>query len=256
MAEVGSSCTQRSAAPRSNTNVYVDRVTLFCIQDKHSDHSLALNKEGYSCYSVHRLDQALFAKWVPDNTSPYVLQMVQGFWPPLIQIPIQRLFPPEVSVASDQIKLIMEEVEELKCKGAISPAYQAPGTFVSQLFLVPKKDRVAPCNKYKGTEQIYSGGSLQDGVVSHSERTTPGLANESRSKGCVLFSPNSSRPPQIPPVSMGGPDVQACFLPIICSKNYYKVGEASGDLSEGKRNETGNVSGGYAGGLQFTEGRS
>lgn len=99
---------------------------MFCIQDKHSDHSLALNKEGYSCYSVHRLDQALFAKSVPDNTSPCVLQMVQGFWPPLMQIPMQRLLPPEVSVASDQIKLIMEEVEELKCKGAMSPAYQEP----------------------------------------------------------------------------------------------------------------------------------
>lgn len=86
-------------------------------------------------------------------------------------------------------------------------------------------------------------------MVSHSERTTPGLANESRSKECVLFSPNSSRPPQIPPISMGGPDVQACFLAVMCSKNYYKVDEASGDLSEGKRNETGNVSGGYAGGL-------
>ena len=99
------------------TNVYVDSVTLFCKQDKHSEHNFALNKEGYSCYSVHRLDQALFAKLVPDNTSACVLQMVQGFWPPLMQIPMQRSLPPEVSVASDQIKLIMEEVEELKCKG-------------------------------------------------------------------------------------------------------------------------------------------
>ena len=35
---------------------------------------------------------------------------------------------------------ITEEVEELKCKGAISLACQALRAFVSQLFLVPKKD--------------------------------------------------------------------------------------------------------------------
>ena len=36
--------------------------------------------------------------------------------------------------------MIIAEVEELKHKGAISPVLQAPGRFVSQLFLVLKKD--------------------------------------------------------------------------------------------------------------------
>ena len=100
----------------------------------------------------------------------------------------------------------------------------------------------------KGTEQISSGGSLQNGGVPHDKRTgeTPGLANESRSKRCILSSPNSSRPPQVPPVSMGKPNIPVllpAFQPVMCSKSFYRVNEASGGLSEGKRNETDNLSG-------------
>ena len=46
----------------------------------------------------------------------------------------------------------MKEVKELKHKGAIYPACQALGAFVSQLFLVPKNDRgqhpVRALNRY------------------------------------------------------------------------------------------------------------
>ena len=66
--------------------------------------------------------------------------MVQGFRLPLLQTPVQSKPPPEIHLAADQTALITTEVEELIRKGAISPALQAPEGFVSQLFLVPKKD--------------------------------------------------------------------------------------------------------------------
>lgn len=78
--------------------------------------------------------------WRLITQDQWVLKMVQGFRLPLLQTLVQSKPPPEVHLSADQIDLIMTEVEELKHKGAISPAPQAPGGFVSQLFLVPKKD--------------------------------------------------------------------------------------------------------------------
>ena len=113
----------------------------------------------------------------------------------------------------------------------------------------PKEGRwTAPCNKSKGTEQIHTSRSLQDRGLSHGERIgeTAGLGDESGFKGRILSSPNSPRPPQVPPVSMGGPDIPvllSAVWPVMCTKSVYKVDEASGGLSEGKRNETNNLSG-------------
>ena len=85
---------------------------------------------------VHGSDQAVHTELV-SNT---IVQVVQGFQLSFTQTPTQITIPPELQLPADQIDLITREVEELKHKGAISPALQAPGSFVSQLFLVPKKD--------------------------------------------------------------------------------------------------------------------
>ena len=78
--------------------------------------------------------------WRLITQDQWVLEMVQGFRLPLLQTPVQSKPLPEIHLAADQTALIMTEVEELIRKGAISPALQAPGGFVSELFLVPKKD--------------------------------------------------------------------------------------------------------------------
>ena len=46
------------------------RVTPYCVQEKHAECDLALNKEGYSCYSACRADQAFLTKLAPDNVRP------------------------------------------------------------------------------------------------------------------------------------------------------------------------------------------
>ena len=103
---------------------------------------------------------------------------------------------------------------------------------------------------------IHTDRSLQDGGVSDGERIgeTAGLGDESGFKGCILSNPDSPRPPQVPPVSMGGPDLSVllpAIRPIVRSNSFYKVDEASGGLSEGKKNETDNLSRQHAGDMQF-----
>lgn len=93
------------------------------------------------------------------------------------------------------------KVEELKHKGVIYPALQAPGGFVSQLFLVSKKDGgYCLVINLKSIEQIqqHSGGTLQDGKLSRGERIgkIPGLASESGFEGHILPNSNSPGPSQ------------------------------------------------------------
>ena len=44
---------------------------MYCIQDKHAEHNLALNKEGLSHYIACRLDHALLINLVPYNTRSF-----------------------------------------------------------------------------------------------------------------------------------------------------------------------------------------
>lgn len=116
--------------------------------------------------------------------------MVQGFWLPLTPTPVQSKSPPEVHLSADRTDLIMAEVEELKRKEAIDPVFQAPGGFVSQLFLIPKKDRgFFPVINLKALNRF-----IQE----------------------EHFTPDSSGPSQIPPVSVAGSEIPV-LLPAIWS---------------------------------------
>ena len=116
------------------------RVTPYCVQEKYAECDLALNKEGYSCYSVCGVDQAFLTKLAPDNARPLGSTSGTGVLASINTNPNSKNLAFRGSLAFDQRKLITKEIEELKRKGVISPACQAPGAFVSQLYLVPKKD--------------------------------------------------------------------------------------------------------------------
>ena len=78
--------------------------------------------------------------WSLVTQDPWVLQVVQGFQLPLVDHPTQTLTPPELKFPTDQTKLITAEVHELLGKGAISLVQGDAGGFISQIFIVPKKD--------------------------------------------------------------------------------------------------------------------
>ena len=122
-------------------NRHLYRISLYWVQNKRTEHDIALNREGYSSYGACWSNQVVHSELVPDNTGSVGPGNGPGIPTPSLTNTSSIKPPPEVHLSADQIDLITTEVEELKRKGAISPAPQAPGSFVFQLFLVPKKDR-------------------------------------------------------------------------------------------------------------------
>ena len=78
--------------------------------------------------------------WSLLTQDAWVLQVVQGLQLPLVELPTQELPPQELRFPVDQTELITAEVQELKSKGAISLVQDDTGGFISQIFIVPKKD--------------------------------------------------------------------------------------------------------------------
>jgi len=78
--------------------------------------------------------------WSLITQDPWVLQVAQGFQLPLVELPTQSTPPSELSFPSDQTELITAGVQELQSKGAISLVQDTTGGFISQIFIVPKKD--------------------------------------------------------------------------------------------------------------------
>ena len=66
---------------KSYTNANKDsyRVTPYCVQEKHAECNLALNKGGYSCYSACGVDQAFLTKLASDNARSYKWYRGFGF---------------------------------------------------------------------------------------------------------------------------------------------------------------------------------
>ena len=103
-------------------------------------------------------------------------------------------------------------------------------------------------NKSEGSEQVHCGRALQDGGLSHGEGhgETRGLASQNRPEGCLLFSANRPRPPEVPSVSVAGQSLSVpvpTIWPILCPSHVHKTDETSGSFPKGEGNKTHNISG-------------
>ena len=78
--------------------------------------------------------------WALITQDPWVLQSVQGFCLLLTMTPTQMAAPAEMAFSMEQQSLISVEIQMLIQKGAVSLQEPHQVGFVSQLFLVPKKD--------------------------------------------------------------------------------------------------------------------
>ena len=100
----------------------------------------ALNKEGnsnkFACWSNKRVHRELGLI----TQDPWVLQTVQGFQLPLVGQPTQATAPPQLQLSLEQQDLVSTEVQAMIEKRAISVVQPDQRGFVSQIFLVPKKD--------------------------------------------------------------------------------------------------------------------
>ena len=111
------------------------------------------NKQKISCFDVSLTNVAGLDKyptagrtrvcshnWAQITTDPWILDTVQGYHLELESRPWQQFPPPALHLNPQECSLVQEEVEKLIQKGAISPVEPVQGQFISQIFVVPKKE--------------------------------------------------------------------------------------------------------------------
>jgi len=139
--------------------------------------------------------------------------------------------------------LITQKVEELKLKGTIKMAHHTPGTFVSQIFIVPKKDGVycLVVNLRVLNRFIQEDYFKMDNFHMARKLVSPQdwLVKVDLKDVYLLVPIHPDHHKYL--VSMGRSEVPvllSTIWPLMCSKSFYKTDEASSGLHEGKRNET------------------
>ena len=78
--------------------------------------------------------------WPKLTLNQDILSVVKGYKIPFIKIPFQRKIPNFTKMNKKQIALVDLELKEMLKKGAIMRTQPAQGEFLSNLFLVRKKD--------------------------------------------------------------------------------------------------------------------
>ena len=78
--------------------------------------------------------------WKLITKDPEILSLIKGYKIPLLKTPIQDKTPPIPHMSKAQKNLVEIEIETMLRKGAICRTNHAAGEFISNLFLVEKKD--------------------------------------------------------------------------------------------------------------------
>ena len=124
----------------------------------------------------------------------------------------------------------------------VSPVEPTPEGFISQLFLVPKKDGgQRPVINLK-TLNTFVRVFPHDSRLSKAQR----LDGNSGSERCVFPDTNPFRPPTLPQVSVGRPNLSVplpSVWPVMCTTGVQKSDEASGGLPEGEKCPVDNIPG-------------
>ena len=99
----------------------------------------SIKREIVTSLHVGRIKEFI-ENWALITQDPWVLQTVQGFQLPLVGQPTQATAPPQLQLSLEQQDLVSTEVQAIIEKRAISGVRPDQRGFVSQIFLVPKKD--------------------------------------------------------------------------------------------------------------------
>lgn len=79
-------------------------------------------------------------EWKNITNNSWVLKTIQGCEIDFVQIPEQVNVPRQIQFDVDEINLINDEIVELLEKGAIERVSKNNATFLSNIFVVPKKN--------------------------------------------------------------------------------------------------------------------
>ena len=117
--------------------------------------------------------------------------------------PFQEKVPHHPKILAQKSWLVTKEVESMLKKGTIQKASVEKGQFLSNLFLVAKKDGgTDPCNKLKKSESIHSLSSLQNGRLAFAEGNAERerLHVQDRHEGCLVLCSTASKILEVHPV--------------------------------------------------------
>ena len=78
--------------------------------------------------------------WKNLTSDSWILETVAGYKIELENIPHQRIIPKQIQLNDDQKKIIDKEIAELLMKNAISKSSDEPDQFISNIFIVEKKN--------------------------------------------------------------------------------------------------------------------
>jgi len=188
----------------------------------------------------------LSGRWQILTQDHWVIQTVAGYQLELTAPPHQVRVPHQIRCSPESMAQISTEVPQLLMKGAITETHITPQSFVSQIFLVEKKDggQLAR-NKPEVSQSLCENRALQDKRPPSSPRSTSatGLDGEAGLEGCLPSDSNSPRPPDIA-VGRQAIHVQMSSIwPVISTKGVHKVTEIYGGLSEANWVPPDNISG-------------
>ena len=107
------------------------------------------------CTSVAGRVSHFLPNWEVLTQDQWVLHTVAGYQLDLISAPYQSHMPQQIQTTTENATLITAEVAELVSKGAIVETQLSPDSYVSQIFLVEKKDGgQRPVINLKGLNQF------------------------------------------------------------------------------------------------------
>lgn len=79
-------------------------------------------------------------KWKTISHDPWVIKTISGYKIDFVKQPVQNIIPNSRKFNKEEIKLIDQEIHDLLQKGAIKNSTHEKGEFISNIFLVSKKN--------------------------------------------------------------------------------------------------------------------
>ena len=165
------------------------------------------------------------------TSNPKILEWVSSLKIDFILEPFQEKVPHHPKMSAQESLLVTKEVESMLKKRAIQKASVKKGQFLSNLFLVGKKDGGnRPVINFKNSGYIHPLSSLQNGMLvfaeGHAERER--LHVQDRPEGCLLLCSGASETSLVYSVLLGRSVIRIplpVFWSVTISTNFYKATE-------------------------------
>ena len=206
-----------------------------------------------SCQHIAGRVSYFLSNWEVLTQDQWVLQTVGGYQLELTSTPHQTRVPHQIRCSPENMAQISTEVTDLINKGAIIETQVVQQSFVSQIFLVEKKDggqrpvvNLKCLNQYLKTEHFKMEGlHLLPGLLQAQDWMVKLDLKDAYLQ--VPIHPNHQHLLTYVPVGRKELHVQMPTIwPVLSTQSVHQIAEASGGLLEANRLSSNNISGQHA----------